>query len=55
MHMSRKFFVYTSLDLLTPELFFELCISQGYRQNFERNWKNSIRIRVSNLAKSVNF
>ena len=28
------------LDLLTPEFVFELCICQGYIQNFERNWKD---------------
>ena len=32
-----NFFVYTQLDLLTPELFFELCVSLGYIQNFKRN------------------
>ena len=36
-------------------LFFDLCISQGFMQNFERNWKNSICIRVNNFAISVNF
>ena len=46
------FFVYTSLDLLTPDLFFELCISQLYIQNFERNWKNSICIKI---CKFLNF
>ena len=30
-----NFFVY--LDLFTPELFFELWVSQGYIQAFERN------------------
>ena len=39
----------TRLDLLTPELFFELCVSQGYIRNFEKNWKNSICIRVKNF------
>ena len=61
--MSRKNFLFTTeLDLLTPELFFKLCISQGYTyisqgyiQKFERNWKNSIYIRAKNFAKSVNF
>ena len=28
---------------------------QGYKQNFERNWKNLICIRVNNFGKSVNF
>ena len=27
-------------------------MSQGYIQNFERNWKNSICIRVNNSPKS---
>ena len=27
-------------DILTSEFFFALCISQGYIQNFERNWRN---------------
>ena len=27
-------------DLLTSEFFFKLCISQGYIQNTERNWRN---------------
>ena len=42
-------------DLLTPELFFELCTSQRHIQNFESNWKYSICIRVNNFAKSVHF
>ena len=41
--------------MLTPELFFKLCLSQGYIQNFGRNWKYSIFIRVNIFAKSVNF
>ena len=45
----------TQLDLLTPEFFSELCISQRYKQKFERNWKNSVCIRISNFAKSANF
>ena len=61
--MSRKNFLFTTeLDLLTPELFFKLCISQGYTcisqgyiQKSERNWKNSIDIRAKNFAKFVNF
>ena len=57
MHMSRKCFCLSRnwiyvLYLLT---FFELCISQGYTQNFERNWKNSVCIRINNFAKSANF
>ena len=43
------------LDPLTTVLFFELCTCQGYIQNIERNWKNSIFIRVNNFAKSVSF
>ena len=43
------------VDLLIPELFFKLCISQRYIENFERNRKNSICIRVKNFVKSVNF
>ena len=54
--MSRKHFLFTTqLDLPIPELFSELCISQGYMQNFKRNWKNSIYIRVSTSTKSINF
>ena len=34
-------------------MFFELCISQGYIKNFERDWKDSFRIRVNNFAISV--
>ena len=41
-------FAYHELDLLTPKLFFHI-------QNFERNWKTSICIRVNNFTKSVNF
>ena len=48
-------FIYHKLNLFTPILFFELCFSQGYIQNFESNWKKSICIRVSNFAKSINF
>ena len=57
MHMSRKIccLPFVWLDLLTPELFFELCMSQGYIQNFQGNWKNSVCIRAINFAKSVNF
>ena len=47
-------FLFTKqLDLLTPKSFFELCISQGYIQDFEKNWKNSISIRDNNFAKPV--
>ena len=35
--------------------FFELFVSQGYVQNFERNCKTLIYIRVNNFAKSVNL
>ena len=49
------FFFTKWLDLLTPELFFELCASQGYIQNFERNSKNNICIGVNIFVKSVNF
>ena len=43
------------MDLLTPELFLKLGMSQGYTQNFEKNCKSSICIRVNNFDKSVNF
>ena len=48
--MTRNFFC-----LLTSKLFFELCISQGYIENFGRYWRNSFCIRVNNFAKSANF
>ena len=51
--MSRKFLFTKQLDLLTPKLFFELCISQGYIQDFERNWKNLISVRDNSFAKPV--
>ena len=54
-YVKEIFLFTTELDLLTSEIFFELCISQGYIQNFEWSWKNSICIRVNNSAKSVNF
>ena len=50
-----NYFVYHVTGSTYSELFLELCISQGYLQNFERNWKNSISIRVKNFGKSVNF
>ena len=53
MHMSKLDI--TKLDLLTPELFFELSISNRYMQNFERDWKSSFCIKVNNFAKSINF
>ena len=46
MHISRKSFSLPRTGS-TPELFFELCLYQGYIQNFERNWKNCICIRVN--------
>ena len=54
-YVKKCFFVYHITGLCTPVLFFELCISQGYIENFERNSKNSICITVNNFAKSVNF
>ena len=33
--MSKKIFVYDVTGSTTPVLFFKLCISQGYIQNFE--------------------
>ena len=39
------------MDLRTPGLFFELCISQGCIQNFERIWKNSVCIKKLQLSK----
>ena len=50
-----NFLFTTQLDLLTAELFLEVYISQGYIQNFERNWKNSTFVRVNKFTKSVNF
>ena len=50
-----NFFVYHNQDLLTPDVFFEPCIYQGYIQNFERNRTNSICIGVKNFAESVNL
>ena len=50
-----NFFVYHVTGPFTLELFFELCIFQGYIQNFERNWKSSICIKVNNFGKSVNL
>ena len=48
----KEIFLFTTwLDPLTPELFFQLCISQGYIENFERIYKNSICIKVNNFAK----
>ena len=38
-----------------PELFFELRIYEGHKQNLKRNWKNSVCIRVNNFAKSAIF
>ena len=57
MHMSRKIFClpHNWIYLLYLLTFFELCISQGYIQNFERNWKNSVCIRINNFAKSANL
>ena len=46
------------MDLLIPELFSyfqDIYISQGYIQNFERNLKNSICIKVNNFATPVKF
>ena len=48
-------FAYNVTGSTYSKKFFELCISQGYIQNFERNWKNSVCIRISNLAKFANF
>ena len=39
------------MDLRTPGLFFELCISQGCIQIFERIWKNSVGIKKLQLSK----
>ena len=56
MHTTSKFFFFTMwLYLLAPELFLKLCLSQGYIQNFERNWENSICIRANNIARSLNY
>ena len=41
---------YKKLDQLTAELLFKLCIPQGYVNNLERNWKNSVCIGVKNFA-----
>ena len=54
-YVKEIFLFTTQLDLLTPESFFKSCISQGYIQHFERNWKSSIYVRVNNLAKFVIF
>ena len=48
----KNFLFATELYLLTLELFFELCIFQGYIHNFERNWK--IRF-VSELKILINL
>ena len=54
--IDKEFFLLTSqLDLLTSELFFELCISQRFIQKFERNWRNSVCIRVNKFVEFVNF
>ena len=50
-----NFFVYHATGPIYYRLFFQVCIYQGYIQNFERNWNNSICIRVNNFAESVNF
>ena len=60
MHMSRKLFCLPSnwIYLLYLLAFFELCISQGYMQKFDRNkmnWKNLVCIRINIFAKSANF
>ena len=54
--MSRNFFFLKHNWIYLPQnYFFELCLSQGYIQNFERNLKNLICIRVNNFDKSINF
>ena len=54
MLMSRIFFAYHVTGTIYSNFFPELCISQGYIQNCERTWKNSVCIRINNLAKSAN-
>ena len=54
MHMSRNFFCLPRNWIYLQKNYFA-SLSRGYIQNFERNWKNSICIRVNNFAKSVNF
>ena len=45
----RFFFVYN----VTGSTYSRIILQ--FVQNFERNWKNSICIRVNNFAKSANF
>ena len=49
-----NFFVYLIFWIYLLQNYF-LSISQGYMQNFEKNSKNLICIRVNNFAKPVNF
>ena len=50
-----NFFVYHVTESAYSKIILQANIFQGYMQNFERNWKNPICIRVTNFAKSVNF
>ena len=43
------------MDPYTTEIFYELCVSQRYKQKLERNWNNSFCIKVDNFPKSVDF
>ena len=52
--MLRKFFSLPRYWIYLLQNYFS-SLSQGYIQNFERNWKDSICIRVKNFAKPVNF
>ena len=53
--MSNIFFVDHLTESAYSRIISKLCISQEYIQNFEKNWKNSVLIRVNNFAKSVEF
>ena len=49
-----NFFVYHVTESAYSKIILQANIFQGYMQNFERNWKNPVCIRVTNFAKSVN-